>query len=353
MDTIVQPSALDPDQFLGLTVAFGAFTTAVVGIRLSSNLISVKRLNVEDYFCVVAFVFVVLNIYVSYLLVEGMKVLYRRQPLIKAYATSSALNADPREVSERYFATVSYKESLLAREAPRPITTTKSSSDQLGAIATFTAGSAVYTAKLPLLFLFIRIFGVKDWLRRTCKALVFASILGFLGSATYVSVRCSPDLHEHDMRLVMSCVSALARGCSARCALSLVIDIIMFFLPLPVVQRLQLPIRRRIGLALVFMTGFLAVVASAMGLYYQTMQSTYSSTNFVNALGATVLESCVVLLVSCTASLHQLWAKIAAYRRARLSRSGSSVKSLWSGSSGCHTPNPDEMDVSSSSDMKG
>ncbi|RYP46630.1 hypothetical protein DL768_007194 [Monosporascus sp. mg162] len=95
-------------------------------------------------------------------------------------------------------------------------------------------------------------------------------------------------------------------------------DLIMFALPLPVIKKLQLPFRRKIGLALVFMTGLLAIAASAMGLYFQTAQSEGTSSNFANALLVTVIESCIVVLVSCTPSLHLFWTKQAASLRIRL-----------------------------------
>ncbi|RYP86359.1 hypothetical protein DL769_000743 [Monosporascus sp. CRB-8-3] len=177
----------------------------------------------------------------------------------------------------------------------------------------------MYTAKLPLLLLFIRTFGIEKWLRWTCKFLIIFGMLGFLATAT--------------------CITAVTHGAISRGSLSLTMDLIMFALPLPVIKKLHLPFRRKIGLALVFMTGLLAIVASAMGLYFQTAQSEGTSSNFANALLVTVIESCIVILVGCAPALHLFWTKQAASLRIRLgltrlsttptkARSGNSARTI-------------------------
>ncbi|KAL6718612.1 hypothetical protein ACLMJK_002846 [Lecanora helva] len=46
-------------------------------------------------------------------------------------------------------------------------------------------------------------------------------------------------------------------------------DLYLLILPLPAVWQLHLPFRARLGLAAVFLTGFLACIASIFGLYYR------------------------------------------------------------------------------------
>lgn len=67
----------------------------------------------------------------------------------------------------------------------------------------------------------------------------------------------------------MDCVDVLTRATIARGATSLAMDVIMFIIPIPVIMKLHMPFRRRIGLSLVFMTGFVYVyepLVSCLGL---------------------------------------------------------------------------------------
>jgi hypothetical protein len=118
---------------------------------------------------------------------------------------------------------------------------------------------ALYTAKLPLLFLYIRTFSIIKWLRYTCITLVVVGGLGFVSTATYASVTCSPQIHGHEFPPVFfgGCIMGITNACLARASVSLTMDLVMFFLPLPVIKNLKLPFRRKAGLALVFMAGLL------------------------------------------------------------------------------------------------
>ncbi|KAI0096817.1 hypothetical protein F4776DRAFT_658602 [Hypoxylon sp. NC0597] len=219
----------------------------------------------------------------------------------------------------------------------------------LCALGIFSGNIAMYTAKLPLLFLFIRLFGVEKWLRWTCRFLIVFGLLGFLTAATYTSVSCSPQLHIVAVPFLFKCVTAVTNGCISRGSLSLTMDLVMFVLPLPVITKLKLPLRRKLGLVLVFMTGLLAIAASALGLYFQTAQSNGTSTNFANALLITVVESCIVLLVGCSPALHLFWTTHAAslFNRFGLSRL-SQATTKTSGSSKHIIKNGDDRGMSAS-----
>ncbi|KAI1250341.1 hypothetical protein MGN70_007394 [Eutypa lata] len=176
----------------------------------------------------------------------------------------------------------------------------------------------MYTAKLPLIFLLIRTFGIEMWLRRTCQALVIIGLLGFLGSAIYTGISCSPALNVVSPLYLFKCITAVTQGTITRGSVSLMMDVVLFFLPLKVIKKLHLPLRRKIGLGLVFMTGLAAIAASSLGVYFQVAQSEGTSSNFANALLITVLESAIVILVSCAPSLHLFWTQQAYSLRMRL-----------------------------------
>ncbi|CAL5871548.1 uncharacterized protein PFLUO_LOCUS5801 [Penicillium psychrofluorescens] len=111
-----------------------------------------------------------------------------------------------------------------------------------------------------------------------------------------------------------------------------------------------MPLRRKMGLAFAFATGLLAIAASTLGLYFQAAQSQESSTNFANALLVTVIESAVVIMVSCTPAIHLFWTKHASFLRSRLGfgmLASSHTKSKLSESNlgGTITSNTDRIQV--------
>ncbi|KAL8850687.1 MAG: hypothetical protein Q9221_004335 [Calogaya cf. arnoldii] len=50
---------------------------------------------------------------------------------------------------------------------------------------------------------------------------------------------------------------------------NLVSDLYLLLMPLPAVWQLHLPLRKRIGIAGIFLTGLLAFIASVVGLYFR------------------------------------------------------------------------------------
>ena len=128
---------------------------------------------------------------------------------------------------------------------------------QLVAVGIASGNSSIYSAKLPLLFMLIRVFGIKDWLRWTCIFLIVVGTLGGVITLLYAGISCSPDLHEPTPPFLLSCVSALTDATIARGSISLAIDVIAFIIPIPIIVNLNMPLRRKIGVAFAFATGLL------------------------------------------------------------------------------------------------
>lgn len=145
----------------------------------------------------------------------------------------------------------------------------------------------MYFSKLPLLILFLRTFGVKRWLRYTCYSLMVFTAIGFLASAMYTGIRCSPEIYTADVPFLFQCVSATFYTTVSRNALSLAVDVVIFVLPLPIILRLKMALHKKIGIALVFLTGSFALAAGVVSLYFQSSQIKSSSSNITNAMLAT------------------------------------------------------------------
>lgn len=92
-------------------------------------------------------------------------------------------------------------------------------------------------------------------------------------------------------------------------AFGVAIDILLIILPLPVLYKLNLPNKKKIGLTVVFLTGILAVLASVISLYYRVVIYT-AYDKFWNAA---VVEACafaegyITIVVSCMPAIYSFW----------------------------------------------
>lgn len=115
----------------------------------------------------------------------------------------------------------------------------------------------MYFAKLPILFLYLRLFGSQRWLRVICYIILVVTALTFLGCAIYTGVHCSPRHKILNEPYLLGCVGSTLYSTVVRNIISLIADMVILLLPLPIIVKLHLPFHRKLGLACVFMAGSL------------------------------------------------------------------------------------------------
>ncbi|KAF2472306.1 uncharacterized protein BDR25DRAFT_221038 [Lindgomyces ingoldianus] len=111
------------------------------------------------------------------------------------------------------------------------LATSLKTAQQLNIAIDLVVSSSMWASKAPILLLYTRIFGVERWLRRTSYA---------------------------------ASASGVALG-----VISVITDLIIFFLPISSILKMQLPFAKKLGLLIVFMTGILAIAASTVSLVYK------------------------------------------------------------------------------------
>lgn len=130
---------------------------------------------------------------------------------------------------------------------------------QLTLILSSTYGPSIWLVKLAIFVLYLEVFGLLRWLRHLVFAGIFITGVFYITAMVIYIALCAPR-NGHSQA---SYFNALA---SPRCsqALSLttgvgvfnvVSDLYLILIPLPAVWSLQLPLRRKIGLAAMFLTG--------------------------------------------------------------------------------------------------
>ncbi|KAK0744666.1 hypothetical protein B0T21DRAFT_407748 [Apiosordaria backusii] len=283
MEFVIQPTVIPTNNYIASMVVMNSLTASLVTIRLCTNWRHHKKLFVDDYLTVIGLAFVA-----SYSATSSMM--------------NRSFNSKPEDIEIAFITS-------------------------LAAACLFTATTAMYFAKLPILIFVMRTFGIHKWLRYTGYSLIVFTALCFFAAAMWTGAHCSPGLHTVNLDFMIKCVDATYYTTVSRNSLSLVVDLVIFVLPLPFVFKLKLSRRKKLGVSLVFLTGSFGIAAAVVSLYYQFGQRTQTSSSITLAMLTTlvsllythtvyngltfvthrIIECCTFLMVSCAPALRLFW----------------------------------------------
>jgi hypothetical protein len=171
---------------------------------------------------------------------------------------------------------------------------------------------AIWAAKSAILALYIRLFGTVRWLKITCYVWIGLMAL-FYGSNIVVSVvYCIPRKGEawdgtSFARCGTSAWSAVVIG-----VFSTVADVVIFVLPFPILLKLRVNPTKKLGLILLFLTGFILVILSVLSLVFRTMIFRGTDVTWYGTSTGilTFAELFGTIIVSCAPALSAFWFKI-------------------------------------------
>jgi len=117
-------------------------------------------------------------------------------------------------------------------------------------------GPAIYLGKISLLALYHRIFGHILMVRYTIYC---AAVIGFiiLAMSSMQDILCSPPTSAgwksaHEPHCNRTWKYSIVQG-----LLSVMLDLYILIMPIPIISRLNLALKRKIGIMLIFLTGIL------------------------------------------------------------------------------------------------
>lgn len=117
-----------------------------------------------------------------------------------------------------------------------------------------------FLTKLSLLLLYLRIFKPNKTTRYAVYLGVVVNFLFYLSTFIVMASFCIPRPHQSFLETIFGQRCQRANDLSyPQGIFGVVSDFYIFFLPMPAVFQLNLPMRKKIGVALIFMTGFLYV----------------------------------------------------------------------------------------------
>ncbi|KAI0409839.1 hypothetical protein F4802DRAFT_542267 [Xylaria palmicola] len=161
---------------------------------------------------------------------------------------------------------------------------------------------AYFTSRLPILLLYLRLFGTKRSFRVAVFIAIAAAAGFYLTSIPLISYFCTPspggdwgslDVFAKCQRLLDW---ALVQGSG-----DIALNVYILVLPIPPIARLQMPLNKKLGVLAIFLTGLLAVISSALGLYYRYQLSFTPDINWNegNFISLSVVEINIAIICSC------------------------------------------------------
>ncbi|TRX91389.1 hypothetical protein FHL15_007613 [Xylaria flabelliformis] len=169
---------------------------------------------------------------------------------------------------------------------------------------------ALWTCKAPILFLYIRLFGIKKWLRIT--SYITLALMGavYISGIIATPPACAPHTHDLSEDFINGCQNRTREINVYLGSVSVLADVVILILPLPVVFGLKLLVKSKIGLIFLFLSGLFAIGASIISLVFKAMSLQFPDTSLALSILATVTECSIALIVGCVPSLRVLWSKI-------------------------------------------
>ncbi|KAI1410736.1 hypothetical protein F5Y13DRAFT_192062 [Hypoxylon sp. FL1857] len=139
----------------------------------------------------------------------------------------------------------------------------------------------------------------------TCHIVMSVNIAFYAAIVIAENLSCFPYRRIWDKTVPGStCIDTKATAVAAS-AINIVLDIITLILPQRIIWRLQMPIKQKIGVSLVFMIGVLACVSAIARLAYSTQYYTSADTSYTLSalsLWAIAEMACMFLIFGGTAA---------------------------------------------------
>ncbi|EED20891.1 plasma membrane protein Pth11-like, putative [Talaromyces stipitatus ATCC 10500] len=116
--------------------------------------------------------------------------------------------------------------------------------------------------KISILLLYLRIF-VVQWFQRTCQAWIAIVIIFTIGTVISSIFQCTPVTFAFDKSEKGTCINLTAFW-YANAAFNIPSDLVIIFLPIPVIRKLQLPPQQKFLLSGTFAVGIFVCITSIL-----------------------------------------------------------------------------------------
>jgi hypothetical protein len=123
-------------------------------------------------------------------------------------------------------------------------------------VTEFLYGIIIALEKTSILLLYIRIFGIHAWFRRLTWGLIVYIWMWGISESVVAVFQCSPVRHQWDVQTPGTCINQtnFYRWIPIPNVLH---DLVMLLAPVPIVWGLQIGVRQKMAITMIFVTGSL------------------------------------------------------------------------------------------------
>ncbi|KAI1423244.1 hypothetical protein F5Y12DRAFT_554515 [Xylaria sp. FL1777] len=163
----------------------------------------------------------------------------------------------------------------------------------------------LWFSKAPILLLYIKLFGVNRWLRYASYATLLITGLVYIAGLIFTLVMCPTD--KVTLIAYQTCAHSNTLTGVISGFVSVIVDAIIFIIPIPVIFGLQLETSKKIGLSVTFLSGILGIAASIVALYYKYQALSGDGTQLIAPIFFFTIEAFVALAVGCAPAIRSFW----------------------------------------------
>ncbi|KAJ5101067.1 hypothetical protein N7456_007119 [Penicillium angulare] len=129
-------------------------------------------------------------------------------------------------------------------------------------IITVIVAFELWTTKIPILLVYIKLFGVRRWLRFVCYGTIALSGIIYVCAMSPTFIRCNTSVKSATLADLEVCTTGTTLTGVISGFVALAEDVLIFFLPIPLVRGLHLPTHKRLAVGAVFFSGILYISLS-------------------------------------------------------------------------------------------
>ncbi|KAI0911117.1 hypothetical protein F4824DRAFT_451879 [Ustulina deusta] len=163
----------------------------------------------------------------------------------------------------------------------------------------------LWFSKAPILFLYLKLFGVNRWLRFVSYATLLVTGLIYIAGLIFTLIMCPTD--KITLVAYQKCAHANTLTGVISGFVSVVADAIIFLIPIPIIFSLQLETSKKIGLSVAFLSGILGIAASIVALYYKYQALSGDGTQLIAPIFFFTIEAFVAIAVGCAPAIRSFW----------------------------------------------
>ncbi|CAG9984143.1 unnamed protein product [Clonostachys byssicola] len=276
----------DSTVFIAVCSALSAVGGVLIAVRCVASVKQIGRLYLDDYAMIVGLAFLIATFVMTHLLERTYNDMYKK--------VMGLLGLDKR---------------ALPPSVPDYLFDPILEMDRIWVATITVANLSTWTTKLPLMLMLARLFSVKPWVPWISYGMLVASLLVTIAITAWSGAAC--DMRgQWSTNIAEICSPRSARGHLASGIVGLIVDIVLFILPLPIIIRLNVPFKRKIGYAIVFTTGILGIVVSIVGCYWRKKALSGKASDRKVSILCVVLEGIIAILLGCVPAYYYIYRNI-------------------------------------------